>query len=245
MRCFVFVLAFTAGLSGCGSPASPTVLVSAAASLTDAFEEIEAVFESRYPDVDVVLNLAGSSALREQILAGAPADVFASANESVMSDLAGAGLLEDSAQIFATNRLEIAVPPGNPASLVGLVDFGRAELLLGVCAAGVPCGDFAEEALRNADVDPEIDTFEPNVRSLLTKVESADLDAGIVYVTDVRAARGRVGGIPIAADLNVSARYPVAMLRDADHPDAAAAFVAFVLSPDGRQILSDHGFGGP
>jgi molybdate transport system substrate-binding protein len=217
------------------------VLVSAAASLTEAFTGIEAAFEASHSNIDVILNLAGSSTLREQILQGAPADVFASADVANMEQVAAAVEPE----IFARNRLTIAVPAGNPAGVAGLDDFARDDLFIGLCAVGVPCGDFAREALRSAGVDAVIDTEEPDVRALLVKIEAGELDAGITYVTDLAAAGAAVEGIDIPAAANVVADYPIAVLASAPHPDAAAAFVDFVLSDAGRAILSSHGFGLP
>lgn len=221
------------------------LLVSAAASLTDVLFEIETAFETTYPDVDVVLNLAGSSALREQIREGAPADVFASANMSNMQQLVDAGEVAGEPVIFAMNSLEIAVPAGNPAGVTGLADLGREELLIGLCAEAVPCGDFARLVLDNAGVAPAIDTNEPDVRALLTKLELGELDAGITYVTDVAAAAGQVEGVAIPDADNVIAEYPIAALANAPNPAAAAVFVDFVLSADGRAILSSYGFGLP
>lgn len=229
-------------LVSCSSGGRTELLVSAAASLTDGFAEIEAAFEGDNPDVDVVLNLGGSSALREQILAGAPAAVFASASETVMSDVASAGLLREPARVFATNRLAIAVPSGNPAGIVGLDDFARPELLLGLCAAGVPCGDLARTTLQRAGVIPVVDTEEPNVRALLTKIESGDLDAGIVYETDVISRAGVVDEVPISDDVNPVAPYPIAVLAGSAEQDVATDFVSFVLSTEGRAILADQGF---
>ena len=231
--------------SASGVDTTSEVLVSAAASLTDAFAEVEAEFESANPGVDVVLNLAGSSALREQILEGAPADVFASANTSNMDQLAEAGEVARESQIFVRNLLQIAVPSGNPAGVTGLEDFGRDELLIGLCAEDVPCGDFAREALANAGVTPAIDTNEPDVRALLTKVEAGELDAGITYVTDVAPTDGAVDGVDIPEDVNVVADYPIAVLANAPNPDAASAFVDFVLSDEGQAILTKFGFAAP
>ena len=228
-----------------GSSVEGELLVSAAASLTDAFAEVEAVFEEENPDVDVVLNLGSSSALREQILEGAPADVFASANTSNMDQVAEAGELSGDAEIFATNSLQIAVPTGNPAEVTGLEDFAREELLIGLCAEDVPCGDFGRQALENAGVIPSIDTNEPDVRALLTKIEAGELDAGITYVTDVLSASGTVEGVDIPAEVNVVAEYPIATLAGAPNPDAAAAWVEFVLSEEGQAILTGYGFTSP
>jgi len=228
-----------------GSSMGGELLVSAAASLTDAFAEVESAFEVQNPEVDVVLNLGSSSALREQILEGAPADVFASANISNMDQVAEAGELSGEAEIFVTNSLQIAVPTGNPADVTGLEDFAREELLIGLCTEDVPCGDFGRQALDNAGVTPSIDTNEPDVRALLTKIEAGELDAGITYVTDVLSTSGIVEGIEIPAEVNVVAEYPIATLAGAPNPDAAAAWVDFVLSDAGRAILISYGFTSP
>jgi molybdate transport system substrate-binding protein len=231
---------------GCSrSSVEGELLVSAAASLTDAFAEMESAFEDANPDVDVLLNLGSSSALREQILEGAPADVFASANTSNMDQVVEAGEVEGDAEIFVTNSLQIAVPAGNPAEVTGLEDFAREDLLIGLCAEDVPCGDFGRQALENAGVIPSIDTNEPDVRALLTKIEGDELDAGITYVTDVLSASGTVEGVDIPAEVNVVAEYPIATLTGAPNPDTAAAWVEFVLSEEGQAILTSYGFSSP
>jgi molybdate transport system substrate-binding protein len=146
---------------------------------------------------------------------------------------------------FVTNQLQIAVPAGNEAGVAGLDDFANPDLLIGLCAEDVPCGEFGREALASAEVTPSVDTNEPDVRSLLTKVEAGDLDAGIVYVTDVLAAGDAVEGIDIPADENVIATYPIAALSDAANAEVADAFVAFVLSDEGQGILDSYGFDTP
>lgn len=224
---------------------SGQVVVSAAASLTDAFGVVEAAFEDAHPDVDVVLNLAGSSALREQVLAGAPVDVFASANTDNMDQVVEAGAVAGEPRVFATNLLQIAVPPGNPGNVGSLEDFGDDDLLLGLCAPAVPCGDFARAAMEGVGVTPAIDTNEPDVRALLTKIEVDELDAGITYVTDVASTDGAVEGIDIPDEDNVVATYPVAVLTQAPNPATARAFVAFVLSPAGQGLLAESGFSPP
>ena len=243
----ILVVAF----SGC-SAAGPggdglegTVLVSAAASLGNAFADIEAAFEELHPRVDVVLNLGASSTLREQILEGAPADVFASANQSNMAMLVERGDVAGEPTVFAHNLLQIVVPAGNPGGVAGLADFGREELLIGLCAEGAPCGEGARTALHNAGVTPALDTAEPDVRALITKIEAGELDAAITYLTDVFAAGGSVDGVEIPEDVNVIAEYPIAPLAGSKNPDAAAAFVDFVLSRDGQAILAEYGFGSP
>lgn len=232
--------------TGCSAEDEPTVVhVSAAASLTDAFAEIEVAFEDANPGVDVILNLGGSSALREQILEGAPADVFASANLSNMDQIVDAEAVVGEPTIFARNLLQIAVPPGNPGVVTGLTDFAREELLIGLCAEGVPCGDFAREALAAAGVVPSPDTDEPDVRALLTKIEAGELDAGITYVSDVVSAGGSVEGIDIPEGENVVAAYPIAALAEAASPQESQDFVDFVLSAEGQAILVQHGFAAP
>jgi molybdate transport system substrate-binding protein len=220
------------------------ILVSAAASLTDAFAEVESAFEAANRGVDVVLNLGSSSSLREQILEGAPADVFASANTSNMDQVIEGGEAESS-DIFVRNLLQIAVPAGNPAGITGLADFANEDLLIGLCAEDVPCGSFGRQALESAGVIPAIDTNEPDVRALLTKVEAGELDAGIVYLTDVLSTAGAVEGVDIPEENNVVANYPIAALVNAPNPDVAAAFVEFVLSDDGQAILTSYGFSSP
>jgi molybdate transport system substrate-binding protein len=219
-----------------------SITVFAAASLTDAFGEIADGFEAANPGVSVESNFGASSALREQILAGAPADVFASANLSNMDQVVEADAAAGDPQTFATNRLEIAVPADNPGHVTGMADFGDDDLLIGLCAAEVPCGEFGREALANAGVTPAVDTEEPDVRSLLTKVESGDLDAGLVYVTDVLAAGDAVEGIEIPADHNVVAEYPIATLAEAGDATLADAFIAYVVSDEGEDILASYGF---
>ncbi|MDF2730040.1 MAG: molybdenum transporter, periplasmic molybdate-binding protein [Acidimicrobiia bacterium] len=238
-----FVLGAVTACSG--SSVEGELLVSAAASLTDAFAGMESAFEDANPDFDVVLNLGSSSALREQILEGAPADVFASANSSNMDQVAEAGEISGEAKIFATNSLQIAVPTGNPAEVTSLEDFAREELLIGLCAEDVPCGDLGRQALAKAGVIPSIDTNEPDVRALLTKIEAGELDAGITYVTDVLSASGSVEGLEIPVEMNIVAEYPIATLAGAPNPDAAVVWVEFVLSEKGQAILTSYGFRSP
>jgi len=232
-------------ITACNGRSNEEVLVSAAASLTDAFSEIEAVYEETHADVDVVLNFAGSSTLREQILEGAPVDVFAPANHATMDEIVQTDMHLGDPVVFATNLLQIAVAAGNPAGVTGLGDFADQGPLIGLCAPDVPCGDFARQILANAGIVAAIDTNEPDVRALLTKIEVGELDAGIVYATDILAVEGSVEGIDIPEALSVVAEYPIAVMADAPNPDGAAAFVDFVLSDEGRAVLDDYGFVSP
>jgi molybdate transport system substrate-binding protein len=212
--------------------------------LTDALGEVEVLFETENPGIDVVLNLGSSSSLREQILEGAPVDVYASANSSNMAQVIEAGAAEN-AIVFALNSLQIAVPEGNPAGIEGLEDFSDPSLLIGLCADSVPCGEFGRQVLANAGVTPSIDTNEPDVRALLTKIEAGELDAGITYVTDVLSTGGAVAGIEIPAEINVVAEYPVAVMTAAANPEAGRAFVSLLISEGGREILESYGFSSP
>jgi len=221
------------------------VLVSAASSLSDVFAAVEEAFEESNPGVDVVLNLAGSASLREQILGGAPADVFASADTLNMDRVVDAGDVDGLPRVFARNLMRIAVPVGNPAEVTELADFADENLLIGLCAENVPCGDLGRQALEKAGVSAVVDTNEASVRSLLTKIEAGELDAGIVYVTDVASTSGDVEGIAIPQAHNVVAEYPIAVLDGARNPNDAADFVAFVLSDEGREILIEYGFSVP
>jgi molybdate transport system substrate-binding protein len=231
-----------AGAGGTGQ-AEGTVSVLAAASLTDAFGEIEAAFEAANPDADLDISYGGSSALRDQVLSGQPVDVVASASGTVMDDLVEAGAVDGEPQDFATNKLEIVVPAGNPAGIEGLADLADEDALVGLCAEEVPCGAFGRRALEEAGVEAAPDTNEPDVRSLLDKVASGELDVGLVYATDVAAAGDAVEGIEVPDDENVVATYPIAGLTDAPNADGAAAFVAFVTGDGGQAVLADFEFG--
>ena len=231
----------------CASPSEPgrrPVLVFAAASLTEAFENLADAFDVAHPDLSVELNLGGSSSLAQQILEGAPADVFASADAPNMDHVIEArGALNSS--ILVSNSLQIAVPVGNPGGVAGLNDFARQDLVIGLCDEGVPCGNFARQALANAAVVAAVDTNEPDVRALLLKIEAGELDAGIVYSTDVLAAGDQVEGIEIPTEVNVFTTYQIAALTDAPNRRGADAFVSFAHSEEARKIFASHGFSLP
>jgi len=243
----VAALALVGLLVGCRGDTGEEerLVVSAAASLSDVFAAMEEVFEDANAGVDLILNFGGSSTMREQILEGAPVDVFASANASTMAEVVRAGLTAAEPSTFATNRLVIAVPAGNPAGVRSLNDFGKQRLLIGLCAESVPCGDLARETLDLAGVVPAVDSTEPDVRALLVKIAEGELDAGITYATDVAAAEDAVEGIEIADDHNAVAEYRIAMLSGAANRESASAFIEFVLSADGQGIMEQFGFGSP
>lgn len=228
-----------------GDDGRATLTVLAAASLTDAFTDVAGAFEDAHPGTEVALDFAASSALREQVLAGAPADVFAAADQREVEALADAGALDGRPTPFAANVLVLAVPPGNPGAVTRLGDLARTDLLVGLCAPEVPCGRLAREVLTRAGVEAAVDTEAPDVRALRTQVASGDLDVGVVYRTEVAAGGGDVEGVAIAEADDLPARYPIAVLDEAEDADLAAAFVAFLLSDAGQGVLADHGFLAP
>jgi molybdate transport system substrate-binding protein len=236
------------GASACGgSPAADSgkrLTVFAAASLTDVFERLGGQFRDEHPGVHLDINYAGSSSLARAIAEGAPVDVFASADERSMDVVADAGLAPDPV-VFATNVLTIAVPEGNPAGVTGLADFARDDLALAVCAPEVPCGAAAERLLAVAGVAAAPDTEEEDVRAALTKVQLGEVDAALVYASDVRAARASVDGVDVPEAGSVVNRYPITVLPRAADVPVAQAFVDLVLSGDGAAALADHGFGVP
>lgn len=241
------VLFAACGSDGDASFVEPTggrVSVFAAASLTDAFGAIVEEFESRHPGLSVDLNLAATSALREQVLAGAPMDVFAAADPADLERLVEADAVVEP-RVFATNRLRLAVAPAAAGTVTAIEDFSDESLLLGLCAAEVPCGRYARQALAAAGVDPSIDTEEPDVRALLAKIRLGELDAGIVYATDVIAAGDEVVGVDLPEEAEVIVRYPIATATEPAHRAGAEEFVAFVVGSRGQAILRGFGFGPP
>jgi molybdate transport system substrate-binding protein len=246
------------GLAGCASsgaeaPASsPTVpadalegdiTVFAAASLKAAFTELAASFEEAHPGATVTLNFAGSSDLVTQITEGAPADVFASADEKNMAKLTDATLNEGDPVDFATNVLEIAVPPGNPAGITDFASLAGAGVKLVVCAPAVPCGAATATVETATGVDLTPVSEESSVTDVLGKVTSGEADAGLVYVTDVAAAGDAVEGIEFDESTEAVTTYPIVALEDSAAADVAQAFVDHVTSDEGLQVLADAGFG--
>ncbi|HEU4567143.1 MAG TPA: molybdate ABC transporter substrate-binding protein [Marmoricola sp.] len=250
------VVALLATMAGCGSAAggetgatgsarpAGTIRVFAASSLTGAFTRLARQFEHRHPGTTVELNFAASSDLAEQITNGAPADVFASASPTNMDQVVEVG---DATRprTFAVNTMEIAVPPGNPGGVHRLADLARPATKVAVCQPQVPCGAVAAEVFHHAGITVHPVTEEVDVKSVLTKVAVGEVDAGVVYVTDVRAATGQVRGVRISAAVNASTRYPIAVVRNSPHAATARAFEQLVLSAQGRRVLATAGFGQP
>jgi molybdate transport system substrate-binding protein len=217
------------------------VTVFAAASLTDGFEQIGQIFEARHPDATVRFNFAGSQRLAAQIVEGAPADVFASADGRQM----GAVEVATSPVTFAGNVLQIVVEPGNPHGVTGLDDLADRDITLVLAAEEVPAGRYARQALDAAGVMVAPVSLETDVRAVLSKVALGEADAGIVYASDVAAAGDTVAGIAIARDRNPAAAYPAAVLEGAPNPAGGRAFLDLLTTPEGRRVLRDAGFSTP
>jgi molybdate transport system substrate-binding protein len=221
-----------------------TVHVFAAASLQETFTTLKRQFEGAHPGVTVTPNFGASSALAQQIDQGAPADVFASASQATMDQVVQAGAAS-SWTPFAKNVMEIAVPPTNPAEVASVNDLAKPGVKVALCQAQVPCGSVAAKVFANAKITVTPVTQEPDVKAVLTKVQLGEVDAGVVYVTDVKAAGDKVKGIQIGSEVNASTSYPIAALTKAPDPEAAAAFVAYVLSAEGQAVLKTGGFTAP
>lgn len=223
---------------------SGTVTVLAAASLQGTFTTLGKQFEAAHPGTQVKLSFGASSALAQQINQGAPADVFASAAPTNMKQVTDAGGAS-TPKNFVKNVMEIAVPPSNPAKVTGVADLGRSGVKVALCQPQVPCGAVAAQVFKNANVTVKPATLEQDVKSTLTKVELNEVDAGVVYTTDVKAAGSKVTGIPIPAGVNASTEYPIAALTKAPNTAGARAFVDYVLSPAGQAVLAAAGFEQP
>ena len=228
--------------SGSGSPSiTGTIKVFAAASLQDSFTSLGKQFEAAHPGAKVVFNFGPSSGLATQIGQGAPADVFASASTKTMDQVVTGGDATEPKD-FAANTMEIAVPPDNPAGVKAVADLARKGVKVALCQAEVPCGATAAKVFENAQISVAPVTEEIDVKAVLSKVTLGEVDAGVVYVTDVRAAGDSVKGIEIPDGDNASTTYPIAALTGSGNQAMAEAFVDFVLSPDGAAELTAAGF---
>jgi molybdate transport system substrate-binding protein len=238
-------------LASCGGAAGSTpppatglsgsITVFAAASLTAAFDRIGADFQHAHPGTTIHFAYAGSSTLVAQVQQGEIGDVFASADQPNMQKLIDARLTAGSPSIFARNKLQIVVPAGNPKHITGLADLGRPGLVVVLCAPPVPCGRYALQALQNAKVTVRPASQETDVKAVLTKVSLGEADAGIVYVTDVKAAGAKVQGVDIPDGVNVIADYPIVVLKDSQNIGLARAFIGYIHG-DGQRTLAQNGF---
>ena len=220
------------------------ITVFAASSLKDTFTQLGQQFEAAHPGDTVKFSFGASSALAEQINSGAPADVFASAATKNMDQVVTTGNASNP-QNFAENIMEVAVPPNNPAKVTSVNDLAKSSVKVAVCQPQVPCGVVAAQVFKNAKITVKPVTLQPDVKSVLTQVELGNVDAGVVYVTDVQAAGSKVKGVTIPANVNATTTYPIAALTHSKEQAIAAAFVAYVLSPPGEQVLKAAGFEQP
>jgi molybdate transport system substrate-binding protein len=224
--------------------AEPPLRVFAAASLAEPFRSLEFDWRARHAEVPLAFQFAASSTLAVQIEEGAPADVVATADEPTMQRLAKGGHVE-APQLFARNRLVIAVEPGNPKGVRGLADLARADLIVVLAAPEVPAGRYARALLDAAGVAAQPRSLEENVRAVLNKVVLGEADAGIVYASDARAAGDRVTAIDVPEASKVEVTYWIAPLRRAAQAQLAQELVALVLAPAGRAALEGAGFRAP
>jgi molybdate transport system substrate-binding protein len=233
----------SAGGSSAGSSAQETLTVFAAASLKASFTELAKAYEAGHPGSSVMLSFAGSSDLATQISQGAPADVFASADTRNMDKLDQAGLVDGETRIFAANTLAIAVPPGNPAGIRSFADLAKPGTRLVQCASQVPCGAATAAVERQTGTELSPVSEENSVTDVLGKVISGEADAGLVYVTDVKSAAGKVEGVPFPEAAAAINSYPIAMVAGSRNSTAAQAFLDLVTGPEGQQVLAEAGFG--
>ncbi|WP_378148583.1 molybdate ABC transporter substrate-binding protein [Cnuibacter sp. UC19_7] len=236
----------SASVDSSASALEGSITVFAAASLKQTFTDLASRFEDAHPGVTVELTFAGSSDLVTQITEGAPADVFASADAKNMAKLTDAGLVDSAAPVdFATNVLEIAVPPGNPAGVTSFSDLARPDVKVVICAPQVPCGSATAAIEQSTGVTLSPVSEESSVTDVLGKVSSGEADAGLVYVTDVAAAGDAVDGVPFPESSGAVNTYPIAPVSASANPAVARAFVEFIAGAEGRTVLAAAGFGAP
>ncbi|CAB4879409.1 unannotated protein [freshwater metagenome] len=222
-----------------------TITVFAASSLTEAFTEMGAAFEKANPGAKVIFSFGGSGDLVTQIGQGAPADVFASADDSNMTKLVEAGNASGTPTVVAKNSLEIITEAGNPKGIATLADLATPDLVVVLCATTAPCGKLAALVLKTAGVTVVPKSLEDKVKGVVTKVTMGEADAGIVFATDVQAAGSKATGVAIPAEQNAVTNYSLVVTKQATNTTTASAFIASVASPAGQAILAKYGFLAP
>jgi molybdate transport system substrate-binding protein len=253
----VIATAIALTLAACGSSGSPggssasgsdsatgAITVFAASSLKETFTTLGKQFEAAHPGSRVTFNFGASSTLATQIAQEAPADVFAAASAKTMDTVVQAGDASGP-QTFAVNTMEIATPLDPTVTITSVADLAKPGAKVVVCQKDVPCGAAATAIFAKNKVTVTPVSEEADVKAVLTKVELGEADAGIVYVTDVKAAGGKVAGVEIPTDQNVTTTYPIAPISGSSQSATAQAFVAYVLSPAGQGVLSAAGFAAP
>ena len=245
------LLAMGSVLAACGSDDDSSssgdavlagdLTVFGAASLTEAFEDVQKTLESSAPDLNLTYSFAGSQDLVQQIREGAPADVFASADEKNMQELVDDGLVERP-EVFARNELAIAVEPGNPKGIKGLEDLSRSDVTVVLADPSVPVGSYSQQVLDEAGVTVKPASLELDVKATLAKVTSGEADAAIVYQTDVESSGGKADAVDLPDDQNAIATYPIAVVKGAGNKAAARAYVDEIISGSGQDALKAKGF---
>jgi len=262
----LFILLCTLFLAACGgstssttstattAPAVTTLNVFAAASLKESFNVIAAKYTRAHPNITIKLNFAGSQILEQQIASGAPADVFASADQTNMQKAVDAGLVGNS-QVFVKNRLTVIIPAANPGNINTLKDLSRKGVKIDIGAPAVPAGKYSLQVLarmaQSSNYGPAYENAvkanfvsqETDVKAVVNKVQLGEVDAGFVYVTDVTAAvSNKIKMIDIPDNFNVIAQYPIAVTKSSAHSNDARAFVQYILSPEGQAVLQQYHF---
>ena len=231
--------------SGPDTSAPVTLTVLAAASLTDIGPQLATEFTKANPNVTVKYSFGGSATLAQQIVQGAPADVFLSASPAAMKTVTDAGDAVGTPKNFTSNQLVIAVPPGNPKKITSLSDLTKSGLKVVLCAPDQPCGAAAVKALAAANVKLKPVSLEPDVKSALSKVELGEADAALVYRTDAKSSGGKVDGIEFPESATAINEYPAAVVKESKNPTEAQAFVTFMESPAVLTELEAAGFQAP
>lgn len=228
------------------APAAPgatgTLTVFAAASLKATFTEIGQTFQEQNPGATVTFNFAGSSDLVTQLTSGAPADVFAAADQKNMTKAVDGGVIDGTPVNLASNTLTIVTRPGNPKGVTGFADLATPDLQVVVCAPQVPCGSATQKVEQNTGVTLTPVSEESSVTDVLNKVQTGQADAGLVYVTDATGAGDKVTAVPFPEASAVVNVYPIAPVKGGAQPELASTFIDLVTGPDGQRILQDAGF---
>lgn len=236
----------TALIAGCaGADSRPGITVFAASSLRPVFSEFAERFQRQYPGTTVTVSYAGSADLLTQLTQGAPADVFAPADQQIMAAARGAGLIRGEPVDFAANSLTIVTPPGNPKGVASFADLADPDTAVVVCAAQVPCGSAARRLQQATGVTLRPVSEESAVADVMGKVVSGQADAGLVYVTDARGAGETVEEVPFAESAEAVNTYPIAVLDQSADPAAARRFIDLVTGEQGRAVLAAAGFAAP
>lgn len=239
----ILLVMAAAPLTSCSNEGDKTQLtVLAASSLTDAFGDLETTYEAEHPDIDVALSFDSSSVLAQQVIAGAPVDVLATADETTMQTAVDEDLLTGEPVVFAQNTLVLVTPADNPVDIDDVGDLDRSEVTFAACVPEAPCGDATQRLLELVGVQAAPVTEEDNVRSVLSRVTLGEVDAGFVYVSDAQAAGDSVETVEVDRASEVINSDPIAVVAATELPEEAQDWVDLVLSADGQEVLSSYGF---